>query len=119
MGTGFRTIAARIEVYGTKPSVPRLGLAGIHKPLDLSPESLLQKRVEPVCKQPTSTGDLEINAETPTPLNELQSRFFTDVIHYGVTLRDDSMCLLLLSWISCTHSCLNFILLEESLAHRE
>lgn len=89
LDTGLITIAAWIETDGIKPSVFRLRLADIHRPSDLSLGSLLQKRVKPVCGQPTFSGDLEINVETPTPLNKLQYRSFTDFLYQWRYCIDD------------------------------
>ncbi|CAP82981.1 Pc15g00950 [Penicillium rubens Wisconsin 54-1255] len=71
-------------------SVFRIKLAEVHEAPDLSFESLLQKASRPLERTLNLTsgkqtehivsGDLEINFDAPTPLNELQFRFFTDFI---------------------------------------
>lgn len=84
------TISTWTKTDGIIPSIFRVRLADVYEPSDLSLVSLLQKADRPLerClklayERPTESVDskkLQIDISTPTPLNELQFRCFTDFI---------------------------------------
>ncbi|RJE23424.1 hypothetical protein PHISCL_04232 [Aspergillus sclerotialis] len=90
LDTAFITISTWTKTDGILPSVFRINPAEVHEAPDLSLESLLQKASRPLERFLNLTygkqteyivsGDLKINFDPPTPLNELQYRFFTDFI---------------------------------------
>lgn len=90
LDSAFVTISTWTKTDGMIPSVFRVKLADVHEASDLSLESLLQKASRPLERCLTLTyenqaesivsGDLKINVDTPTPLNELQYRLFTDFV---------------------------------------
>lgn len=90
LDTAFITISTWTKTNGIIPSVFRIKLAEVHEASDLSLESLLQKADRPLERflkltfakqtEPIVSGDLKINIDRPTPLNELQYRLFTDFI---------------------------------------
>ncbi|PLN79433.1 hypothetical protein BDW42DRAFT_186705 [Aspergillus taichungensis] len=93
------TISTWTETDGMIPSVFRVKLADVHEASDLSLYSLLQKASRPLERCLTLTcenqaesivsGNLEINVDTPTPLNELQYRLFRDFVFQWRFFIDD------------------------------
>lgn len=90
LDTASITISVWTRTDGIIPSIFRVKLADIHEASDISLDSLARKASRPLERylnvtsekyiEPIAPGDLRIDIGTPTPLNELQFRLFTDFV---------------------------------------